>query len=67
MLSARYHDARRGVELRPPVMLPDYWYAFQQEQFPRMEGKLGLMAEHHDLFVTPNLNSDAGFEVGRIG
>ena len=33
-------------------MLSDYWYAFQQELFPRLESELGPMGERHELFVT---------------
>ena len=32
-------------------MLSDYWYAFQQELFPRLEGALGPMGERYELFV----------------
>ena len=32
-------------------MLSDYWYAFQQELFPRLESELGPMGERHELFV----------------
>ena len=32
-------------------MLSDYWYAFQQELFPRLEGELGPMGERCELFV----------------
>ena len=32
-------------------MLSDYWYAFQQELFPRLEGELGPMGERYELFV----------------
>ena len=31
-------------------MLSDYWYAFQQELFPRLESELGPMGERK-LFV----------------
>ena len=34
-------------------MLSDYWYAFQQELFPRLESELGPMGERYELFVTP--------------
>ena len=30
-------------------MLSDYWYAFQQELFPRLEGELGPMGERYEL------------------
>ena len=33
-------------------MLSDYWYAFQQELFPRLESELGPMGERYELFVT---------------
>ena len=33
-------------------MLSDYWYAFQQELFPRLEGELGPMGERYELFVS---------------
>ena len=33
-------------------MLSDYWYAFQQELFPRLESELGPMGARHELFVT---------------
>ena len=48
------HDAHGGVEPCPCVkgeMLSDYWYAFQQELFPRLEGELGPMGERYELFV----------------
>ena len=32
-------------------MLSDYWYAFQQELFPRLESVLGPMGERYELFV----------------
>ena len=32
-------------------MLSDYWYAFQQELFPRLESELGPMGERYELFV----------------
>ena len=32
-------------------MLSDYWYAFQQELFPRLESELGRMGERYELFV----------------
>ena len=32
-------------------MLSDYWYAFQQELFPRLEGELGPMGERCELFI----------------
>ena len=32
-------------------MLSDYWYAFQQELFPRLESDLGPMGERYELFV----------------
>ena len=32
-------------------MLSDYWYAFQQELFPRLESELGPMGERCELFV----------------
>ena len=32
-------------------MLSDYWYVFQQELFPRLEGELGPMGERYELFV----------------
>ncbi len=32
-------------------MLSDYWCAFQQELFPRLEGELGPMGERYELFV----------------
>ena len=32
-------------------MLSHYWYAFQQELFPRLEGELGPMGERYELFV----------------
>ena len=31
-------------------MLSDYWYAFQQELFPRLESELGPMGERYELF-----------------
>ena len=40
---------RRTVSLRE--MLSDYWYAFQQELFPRLESELGPMGERYELFV----------------
>ena len=41
-----------GVEPCPcREMLSDYWYAFQQELFPRLEGELGPMGERCELFV----------------
>ena len=33
-------------------MLSDYWYAFQQELFPRLESELGPMGERYEFFVT---------------
>ena len=33
-------------------MLSDYWYAFQQELFPRLESELGPMGARYELFVT---------------
>ena len=33
-------------------MLSDYWYAFQQELFPRLESELGPMGERYELFVS---------------
>ena len=46
------HDAHGGVEPCPlREMLSDYWYAFQQELFPRLEGELGPMGERYELFV----------------
>ena len=33
-------------------MLSDYWYAFQQELFPRLESELGPMGERYGFFVT---------------
>ena len=30
-------------------MLSDYWYAFQQELFPRLESELGPMGERYEL------------------
>ena len=38
-----------SVSLRE--MLSDYWYAFQQELFPRLESELGPMGERYELFV----------------
>ena len=39
-------------------MLSDYWYAFQQELFPRLESELGPMGERYDVnrlsILTPN-------------
>ena len=35
----------------PAQMLSDYWYAFQQELFPRLESELGPMGERYELFV----------------
>lgn len=32
-------------------MLSDYWFAFQQESFPRLESELGPMGEGYELFV----------------
>ena len=32
-------------------ILSDYWYAFQQELFPRLEGALGTTGERYELFV----------------
>ena len=32
-------------------MLSDYWYAFQQELFPRLESDLGPLGERYALFV----------------
>ena len=32
-------------------MLSDYWYAFQQELFPRLESELGPMGQRYELFV----------------
>ena len=32
-------------------MLADYWYAFRQELFPRLESELGPMGERYELFV----------------
>ena len=32
-------------------MLSDYWYAFQQELFPRLESELGPMGERYELLV----------------
>ena len=32
-------------------MLSDYWYAFQQELFPRLESELGPMGERYEFFV----------------
>ena len=32
-------------------MLSDYWYAFQQELFPRLESEFGPMGERYELFV----------------
>ena len=32
-------------------MLSDYWYAFQQEFFPRLENELGPMGERYEFFV----------------
>ena len=32
-------------------MLSDYWYAFQQELFPRLESNLGPLGERYELFV----------------
>ena len=29
-------------------MLSDYWYAFQQELFPRLESELGPMGERYE-------------------
>ena len=33
-------------------MLSDYWYAFQQELFPRLESELGPMGERYEFFIT---------------
>ena len=33
------------------AMLSDYWYAFQQELFPRLESDLGPLGERYELFV----------------
>ena len=32
-------------------MLSDYWCAFQQELFPRLESEFGPMGERYALFV----------------
>ena len=32
-------------------MLSDYWYAIQQELFPRLESELGPLGERYELFV----------------
>ena len=32
-------------------MLSDYWYAFQEELFPRLENEFGPMGERYELFV----------------
>ena len=32
-------------------MLSEYWYAFQQELFPRLESEFGPMGERYELFV----------------
>ena len=46
------HDDHGGVEPCPlREMLSDYWYAFQQELFPRLESELGSMGERYELFV----------------
>ena len=34
-------------------MLSDYWYAFQQELFPRLEGELGPMGVVRRAILTP--------------
>ena len=41
---------RAAVSLRE--MLSDYWYAFQQELFPRLESELGPMGERYEFFIT---------------
>ena len=33
-------------------MLSDYWFAFQQELFPRLESELGPMGERYELFIS---------------
>ena len=38
--------------MSPRGMLSDYWYAFQQELFPRPESEPGPMGERYELFVT---------------
>ena len=38
-------------------MLSDYWYAFQQELFPRLESELGPMGERYELFETRSVRS----------
>ena len=40
---------RVAVSLRET--LSNYWYAFQQELFPRLETSLGPLSERYDLFV----------------
>ena len=32
--------------------LSNYWYAFQQELFPRLETDLGCLSERYEFFVT---------------
>ena len=34
-----------------PATLPNYWYAFQQELFPRLEMEFGLLSGRCELFV----------------
>ena len=45
------HDAQRSGAVSLREMLSDYWFAFQQELFPRLESELGPMGERYELFV----------------
>ena len=38
-------------------MPSDYWYAFQQELFPRLESERGPMGERYEFFVTVLLSA----------
>ena len=46
------HDAQRSGAVSLREMLSDYWFAFQQELFPRLESELGPMGERYELFVS---------------
>ena len=41
---------RTAISLRET--LSNYWYAFQQELFPRLETDLGCLSERYEFFVT---------------
>ena len=63
MLCFEAENMPRSGPVRPKkcqLGLSDYWYAFQQELFPRLESELGPMGERYELFVAVLIARQSG-------